>query len=127
MELKIFCSWWGIDHLGIEGMLKKVRDAGYDGIEVFAPQTPEDRETLQTQLDELGLELIIHQFRADGEFEEYCENFKKELELAVSLKPLLVNSHTGRDYWSNEQNGKLIEIGLEVESEKGKKMGSTIP
>lgn len=37
MELKVFCAWWGLDHLGIEGMLNKIKGAGFDGVEVFAP------------------------------------------------------------------------------------------
>jgi hypothetical protein len=63
---------------------------------------------LKRQLEELELELIVHQYRADGPFREYCKNFRDELELAASLNPVLINSHTGRDYWPNDENGVKI-------------------
>lgn len=122
MELKIFCAWWGLDHLGIEGMLRKIKSAGFDGVEVFAPLDPGEREQLNSLLKELELDLIVHQYRAEGPFSEYCNKFRKELELAASLKPLLINSHTGKDFWSLEENGKLIEISDEVESATGVKI-----
>ncbi len=103
-------------------MLRKIKDAGFDGAEVFAPLDARERELLQRLLEELELELIVHQYRADGQFKEYCTNFKDELELAASLKPVLINSHTGRDYWSMDENGRLIEIAGEVESRTGVKI-----
>ena len=44
MEIKVFCAWWGLDHLGMEGMLNKIKGAGFDGIEVFAPIDLVERE-----------------------------------------------------------------------------------
>ena len=122
MEIKVFCAWWGLDHLGMEGMLNKIKGAGFDGVEVFAPIEPGERETMQRLLEDLELGVIIHQYRANGPFQEYSANFRSELELAASMKPLLINSHTGKDYWSMEENGKLIEIGFEVESTTGVKI-----
>jgi sugar phosphate isomerase/epimerase len=122
MEIKVFCAWWGLDHLGMEGMLNKIKGAGFDGVEVFAPIDPREREILKNLLEELELDLIIHQYRASGPFKEYSARFKAELELAASMSPLLINSHTGKDYWSMEENGRLIEIGFEVESNTGIKI-----
>ncbi len=122
MDIKYFCAWWGLDHLGMEGMLHKIKEAGFDGVEVFAPLEAEERELLKRLLEELELELIIHQYRADGQFKEYCSTFKEELGLAASLKPVLINSHTGRDYWSMDENGRLIEIAADIESSTGVKI-----
>ena len=37
MEIKYFCSWWGLDHLGLEPMLEKIKSAGFDGVEIGVP------------------------------------------------------------------------------------------
>lgn len=120
MILKIFCAWWGLDHLGIEGMIKKVSKAGFDGIECYIPENDYGKQVLHDLLNKYNLDIIAHQFQANGNtFETYAESFRKSLLNAAEFKPLFINSHTGKDFWSIEKNGKLLEIAKEVEDSTG--------
>ena len=109
MQLKILCAWWGLDHLGIDGMLKKIKTAGFDGVETFIPENEEDRTTLRDLLGAYNLDVVAHQYQAAGEWPEFLESYERWIEHAASFKPLLINSHTGRDYWPEEYNGELVE------------------
>lgn len=122
MDIKYFCAWWGLNHLGLEGMVKKIKAAGFDGIECFIPKEKTEKEKLKSLLNQYELELIAHQYEADGDFEAYCIAFDDSLRNAAEAKPLFINSHTGRDYWPFEQNERLIEIALQVEEDTGVKI-----
>lgn len=117
MDIKYFCSWWGLDKLGTEPMLKKIKDAGFDGVEIGIPFDHKDRMKLKDFLDKYELELIAHQYQAFGEFDDYKLSFKNSLKKAASFNPILINSHTGRDYWTIEQNSEIVKIGEDIESE----------
>lgn len=120
LTVRYFCSWWGLDHLGVEPMLRKIREAGYDGVEIGIPQDRSAREALHAALDTHGLQLIAHQYQAEGaHFADYRLSLRHSLERAAAFRPLLVNSHTGRDYWTLEQNLELIDIAQEVQDRLG--------
>jgi hypothetical protein len=120
LPVRYFCSWWGLDHLGVEPMLRKIRDAGYDGVEIGIPEDRSAREALHTALEAHGLQLIVHQYQAEGaHFADYRLSLRQCLERAAASRPLFINSHTGRDYWSVEQNLELIDIAQEVQDRSG--------
>jgi hypothetical protein len=115
MRIKYFCSWWGLEGLGRRPMLERVKGAGYDGIEIGIPGDEVPRHELRCLLDEYGLDVIAHQYQAAGEtFDEYVRSFEQSIDIAASFEPLLVNSHTGRDYWTREQNLRLVEMAQDA-------------
>jgi sugar phosphate isomerase/epimerase len=111
MKIKYFCSWWGLDTLGLRPMLEKVKGAAYDGIEIGIPSETPRRRELRALLDEYQLDVIAHQYQAAGEaFDDYLRSFEEWIDIAASFEPLLVNSHTGSDCWTREQNLRFVEI-----------------
>ncbi len=119
MRIKYFCASWGIDHLGIEPMLEKIKDAGFAGVEMGIPAGQHDRLVLRDTLKALDLELIAHQYQAKGAFDEYLVAFRTSLLHAAHVGPLFINSHSGRDYWTFEQNRQVCDVAFEVEHKTG--------
>jgi sugar phosphate isomerase/epimerase len=119
MIIKYFCASWGLDHLGIVPMLEKIKAAGFDGVEMGIPAADHDQKLLRETLSNLHLELIAHQYQAVGGFEEYISSFRASLLTAARICPLFINSHSGRDYWTFEQNQRVCETGFEVEAQTG--------
>jgi hypothetical protein len=119
IDIKYFCSWWGLDYLGIERMLSKIKDSGFDGVEIGIPFEKEKSKELKRLLDKYKLEVIAHQYQANGNFEEYKKSFSASLLSATEFKPLFVNSHTGKDFWSVEQNLELVDIASNIEEQSG--------
>lgn len=120
MKIKYFCSWWGLDGLGVRPLLEKVKGAAYDGVEIGIPSDARRRRKLKALLNEYQLDVIAHQYQARGEaFEDYSRSFERWIDIAASFEPLLVNSHTGRDCWTREQNLRLVEISERIEQRYG--------
>jgi sugar phosphate isomerase/epimerase len=60
MKIKYFCSWWGLDTLGLRPLLEKVKGAAYDGVEIGIPSDTPRRRELRALLDEYQLDVIAH-------------------------------------------------------------------
>ena len=39
MELKFLCPQWGHEHLDAEAFMSKVKEAGYDGVDTWVPES----------------------------------------------------------------------------------------
>ena len=100
-------------------MLSKIKNAGFDGVEIGIPFNKNEKLNLKKLLEKYELEVIAHQYQADGNFEEYKKSFENSLLSAAEFNPILINSHTGRDYWSVDENLELVDIGFEIEEKTG--------
>lgn len=119
MHIKMFSSTWGLEALGMRGMLEKIKHAGFDGVETGIPIDSAARDELRALLDELKLEIIAHQYLAEGSGEAYAKSFFQQLGNAASFEPLLINSHTGKDFWSIEENCRLVDMGQDIQQRYG--------
>ncbi|MCU0339186.1 MAG: sugar phosphate isomerase/epimerase [Spirosomaceae bacterium] len=120
MQFKFFCPKWGLENLSFEEAAKKVKAVDYDGMEIAAAPA-QSAEAIKVMRDH-GLETILMAFGGGNKFPEHKTQFKKDLETIAAAKPLFINSHTGRDYFSHEQNAELIEVAMGVEKASGVKI-----
>jgi sugar phosphate isomerase/epimerase len=113
MPVEFYCPRWGSEQYSWEVFTAKVKNAGYDGIEYAIARETSDRE-----LDEAwnwaakrGLKMIAQHFdtgvcRFYLHFEMYAEWLER-----IRVYPCeKINSQTGKDYFSFEQNKKLIDV-----------------
>lgn len=120
MKIKIFSPQWGHEHLPIDQFMDKIRTKGYDGVDTWIPQNKDDKRVLYDYLQKHHMHLISHQHRAEGcTFHEFKASFIKNLHECAEPGPLLINSHTGRDYFSFEQNLELVDATLEFSAKTG--------
>ena len=111
MEIKILCPRWGQEHLDIREFTSRIKEAGYDGIETWLPEEAPARKKLFDELEQKELLLITHQHQAHGAgFSDFKDSFRHYLRLSAEGNPLLINSHTGKDYFTPAQNLELIDI-----------------
>lgn len=83
-------------------------DAGFDGIETGIPPDAGKSEQLAETLGKHGLEYILQCNAFSTNFDDYLIAYRKELEHAARLKPILINCHTGKDHFYYDKNEKLI-------------------
>ncbi|MDT0650630.1 sugar phosphate isomerase/epimerase family protein [Autumnicola edwardsiae] len=125
MEIKYFCPRWGSTHLSFDRFLRKVRDAGYDGVEMsFSSEMDQvEKSEMLDGLTHYDLELIGQQWRTtDRNFNTHLYSFEKHLFKLCEGKPLFINSHTGKDYYTQSQNMTLINRAREISKEMGVKI-----
>lgn len=120
MKIKFFCPRWGSNTLSWSKFLNKAKEAGYDGLEIGVA-----RDTTYRELDEiwnkatkLDLDLIVqHYDTCEANFGNHQRRYEEWFKKIEPYSPLFINSQTGKDYFSFEQNLTLWEIA-ETYSEK---------
>lgn len=111
MNLSMLCTQWGHQHLPLEEFFSKVKAAGYDGIDTWMPEDASERKKFIRLLDEYKLSIVSHQHQAVGNsIEAYCQSLDYYLSISLECAPLLINSHSGRDYFTKDQQLKVIDV-----------------
>lgn len=111
---------WGYEHLNRIDFLAKITNAGYDGLDTWLPETFAEKRLLYNYLDQEEMCLVTHQHAAEGStFKAFRSSFLSNLQKCAEPNPLLINSHTGRDYFSIPQQLELIDIAAEFSAKTG--------
>lgn len=120
MKVQFFCPMWGMAQLNLKEMLLKIKNAGYDGIEFGFPLNSILKNEFLKCTNKLSLQIIGQQYDANGNtYAEYKQNLEENLYYLASFKPLFINSQTGKDFYSFEQNSELIHVTRRVELDTG--------
>ncbi len=123
-ELKIFATDWGFDG-SRDAFCAKVKKEGYDGIETGWPDDKKDQEEMFTALKKHSLDVGFLCGAWQSNPEEHLISFKKLVDSAAKQtmqKPLYINCHSARDYFSFEQQKKFIDYTTAVSKETGIKI-----
>ncbi|SMO71941.1 sugar phosphate isomerase/epimerase family protein [Solitalea koreensis] len=122
MEIQFYCPRWGSENLSWEDFCQKASNAGYDGIEVGFAQNDTAAGFMQiwNTAEKYKLKVIIqHYDTCDADFSKHFDLYCTWLEKVKTLPCVKINSQTGRDFFSVEQNTALIEAALQVSKQTG--------
>jgi len=110
-KILFFQTDWG-NSLPMDAFLAKAKAAGYDGVELWMPAEEDKKKSLQEGLKKYELEVIfLHGTARNLPFEKALEVYELGLQEILAWKPVKVNSHTGNDFWTSEQNLAFIALG----------------
>lgn len=119
MEIQYYCPLWG-NNLPLSTFCKKVKKAGYDGVEMHLPLKKSERKEIQHILKDNGLLLIGQYWQSlETDFRTNRENFQRHLENLIEAEPVKLNSQTGKDYFSFEQNMQLVKLSSKLSKQSG--------
>lgn len=114
MKTYILCTLWGLEHLPAEEFFLKVKQAGYDGVDAWIPEDATERKKFIRLLNEYQLPIVCHQHQATGtDVKSFCRSFEYYLNLAMESNPILINSHSGKDYFSKDEQLRVIDTAQE--------------
>ena len=127
MRIKFFCPIWGMvpDYIDqIEGSLdlvfSKIKNLGYDGVEMAIPTDTTQKKLILELLSEFNLKLIALQWAAAGKtIEEYLASYEEHIISAAGTNPLFINCHSGKDYFSWEENCRVIDRAYQLMQRTG--------
>jgi hypothetical protein len=110
-KILFFQTDWG-NSLPMDAFLAKAKAAGYDGVELWMPAGEDKKKSLKEGLKKYELEVIfLHGTARNLPFEEALRVYEVGLQEILAWKPVKVNSHTGNDFWTSEQNLAFIALG----------------
>jgi sugar phosphate isomerase/epimerase len=120
-DIRILAPQWGNNDVPAAEFIARVIDAGFDGIEMSLPDDVSEREDWLRRIADAKLDLVVSQWQTvfHGEFLAHRAALQSLLTQACAARPLLVNSHTGKDFYTREQNEELIALADAIAREHG--------
>ncbi|MFH5883368.1 sugar phosphate isomerase/epimerase family protein [Halalkalibaculum sp. DA3122] len=103
----------------LEEFCQAVQQAGYDGIEVWLPGSRKEQRELVQVTSNYDLKIGLLVGSGSNDFEEHFTEFKQNIDRAVEMEPLLINCHSGRDFFSFEQNRKIVDYTVQLQESSG--------
>ena len=127
MQIKYCCTYWGSEKDTPDVFVNKVLLAGYNGIEIFLPFlkdkfTEAFIEEVEGVMNKNADFLFIAQHIVaveNSSIDDYINKVKKNLTELSAFQPSFINAHTGKDYFSFDDNCKLIEAALNISNKTG--------
>jgi sugar phosphate isomerase/epimerase len=126
MEIHYTCPYWGQEGTKASLFFERVLEEEYEGVEINLPESMEFVKEFQATLENIrsvkkNFKFIGQQVLspANENADEYVARMKSRLEFIASLKPDFINSHTGKDYFSFEDNCRIIEAAENISARSG--------
>jgi len=127
LKINYCCTYWGCEQDSPNVFVDKVLAAGYEGIEISLPPTPETftphflKELEGIRLNKPNFIFIAQHLTSPGTdtVEQYIRKMEKNLLELTSYNPTFINSHTGKDFYSFDENCSVIEAALNISQKTG--------
>lgn len=120
LTVQFFCPRWGQEHETYDAFCRKVKDAGYDGIEAPVPDDEREKEAMMNALSRYDLLLVGQYYQSfEKDFQQHIAAYEKHLRNLMEAKPVKIDSQTGKDYYSFDQNKALFDLAEKLSAEYG--------
>lgn len=105
----------------LDAFCAKAKDLGYEGMELWFPGDAKGQKELLDALQKYKLQVGFLVGGSGPDFNKHFNDFKTALTGALSFaqKPLYINCHSGKDYFTFDQNSKFIELTIEQADKSG--------
>jgi sugar phosphate isomerase/epimerase len=123
-KLKLLATNWGFTGT-IDEYCALVKKEGYDGIEIWWPMMQKDQDELFTALKKYNLDVGFLTAGHESNYTDNLGSFKKMIDEAAMNKiqrPLYINCHSGKDYFSLEQGKTFIDHTIALSKATGIKI-----
>lgn len=121
-DLKIMATSWGYQGT-MDSFCAKVKKEGYDGIELWWPtDNKKAQDEIFAALKKYDLEIGFLCGGSQSNPQEHLEFYKRMVDAAAKQniqRPLYINNHSGKDYFSFDDNKKFIEHTQALAKETG--------
>lgn len=117
-QLLVMATNWGFNG-SYDEFCAKAKAEGYDGAEIWWPGDEKSRTALFEALNKHGLKIGFLWGSGETDFRKHEEQFQKTIKNILDAKPIYVNCHSGKDFFSAEQNQKLIDFSYSAIAQTG--------
>ncbi len=117
-SLLVLATNWGFSGSWDE-FCAKAKTAGYDGCEIWWPGDATERKKLFEALTRHNLKIGFLYGSGEKDFSKHETQFYQFLADAAATRPLYLNCHSGKDYFTADQKEKLINHSIKVSAQSG--------
>jgi sugar phosphate isomerase/epimerase len=126
LEINYCCPHWGSEQSGIAAFFDRLKTASYNGVEIFLSDNIEFVTEFMAELgkaidSDSRFKFIIQHIapHQPGPVKNYIDEFERRLLKLTDLKPDFINAHTGKDFFSFDDNCRVIEAAMNISSKTG--------
>ena len=117
-ELMIMATNWGFSGSALS-FCEKARQEGYNGIEVWMPGDEKGRNEIADAASKNNLALGFLYGGSDKDPSKHMQQFSEGVQSALNYKPVYINCHSGKDYFTPEQNKKFLDYTAPLSEKYG--------
>jgi sugar phosphate isomerase/epimerase len=120
-ELIILGTDWGFKG-NIDSCLAKMKNDGYDGIEIWWPLEKAKQDALFAALKKYRMDVGFLVSGDESNWKDHFASFKKMIDAAALnpvQKPIYINCHSGRDFFSYDENKAFIDYTTNLSGQTG--------
>ncbi len=126
MEIKYSCPYWGQEGTRASLFFARALEEEYDGVEINLPDSSDFVQEFESTLTNVrsvkkNFVFIAQQVLepADESADLYLTRMKARLEFLATLKPDFINSHTGKDHFSFDDNCRIVAAAENISVRSG--------
>src|SRR6186713_906646 len=122
MNVKYFCPRWGSEQMPWKEFFQRVKDEGYDGVEYAIAYVVPFRELdlVWNEAERQHVRMIAQHYDTyTADYDLHFNAYRGWLDRIREYPVVLVNSQTGKDFFSYEQNRALIGLAEAFTAETG--------
>ncbi len=127
MTIHYCCPFWGSEEDSVPVFFQKVLQAQYAGVEINLPASASFQKQFLEKLERIRASgqpdfVFIAQQVLPAQQEScatYLRRMEERLMLLATLRPDFINAHTGKDYFSFDENCLIIEAAENIASRTG--------
>lgn len=121
IDLKVLATNWGYPG-SLDTFCAHAKREGYDGIEIWWPMEKKGQDELFTALKKHSLEVGFLCGAWQAGYNEHFAHFARMIDAAAAneiQKPLYINCHSGKDFFTYEQNKAFIDHTSKLSKQTG--------
>ncbi|HKG53331.1 MAG TPA: TIM barrel protein, partial [Anaerolineales bacterium] len=119
--LKLFFgkSKWEMWDDPLEIFLQRVKASGFDATEIYLGSLHESPGEIARLHTNYGLRLIGQILTQGQTYQDHIKSFESQFEFAAQCQVVFINSHTGRDIFSFEENIQIFQRVTQLSQSSG--------
>lgn len=120
-KVKVMATDWGFEGTR-EAYIAKAKEEGYDGIEIWWQGDKQKQTELFQLLKKYNMEVGFLCGGHQSDFAAHFKQFATMIDAATGqnpVRPLYVNCHSGKDFFSFDENKKFIDYTVEASQKTG--------
>ncbi len=117
-SLTVLATNWGFRGT-IEEFTIKAKGEGYDGTEIWVPMQAKDQDAALGAFQKNNFKYGFLVGSGNRDYAKNMEEFEKMLNAALTFKPLYINCHSGKDYFTPEQAKTYFDMTAKKAKETG--------
>lgn len=119
MNVLYIKSKWEMWDDPLETFLRRVRDDGFDGTEIWLKTLAEPPDEVAAMHRAYGLQLVGQTLTEGDTPDEHLRSLEEQAAYALDCEPVLINHHAGRDRFTFEANVRIFRRLIELSAETG--------